>query len=113
MASGSRRRRAARTLRHAVQMLREAERIAGLGADGDRQTTTFRLAATDSVAVDILGGRLPDFLLRHPELKLELLASTENVNFSRWEADFAIRLQKPDKGDFVISKIGVWAFLSL
>jgi DNA-binding transcriptional LysR family regulator len=27
------------------------------------------------------------------------------VKFSRWEADLAIRLRKPDKGDFTISKL--------
>lgn len=100
----------AEALRHAVQMLREADRISGLGADSEQQVTTFRLAATDSVAVEILAAALPCFLKQQPGLRLELLASTENVNFSRWEADFAIRLQKPDKGDFIISKIGVWRF---
>lgn len=98
------------TLRHAIQMLREAEKIAGLGADSDRQVTTFRLAATDSITVEILAGGLPCFLARQPALKLELMVSTENVNFSRWEADFAIRLQKPDRGDFIISKIGALRF---
>jgi hypothetical protein len=33
------------------------------------------------------------------------MASDANVNFSRWETDFAIRLRKPQKGEFTISKL--------
>ena len=36
---------------------------------------------------------------------LQFLTSSENVKFSRWQADLAIRLRKPDKGDFTISKL--------
>ena len=42
---------------------------------------------------------------RIPGLTLQFLTSSENVKFSRWEADLAIRLRKPDKGDFAISKL--------
>lgn len=37
---------------------------------------------------------------------MQFLTSSENVKFSRWEADLAIRLRKPDKGDFAISRVG-------
>ena len=43
---------------------------------------------------------------QNPGLTLQFLTSSENVKFSRWEADLAIRLRKPDKGDFAISKLG-------
>ena len=45
------------------------------------------------------------FLVQNPGLTLQFLTSSENVKFSRWEADLAIRLRKPDKGDFAISKL--------
>ncbi len=53
----------------------------------------------------MLSPRAGDFLARNPGLSVQLLTSSENVKFSRWEADLAIRLRKPDKGDFTISKL--------
>ncbi len=100
-------------LRHAVHMSGEATKIAGLRDSPGHPTATFRLATTDSIAVEILSAAAPSFLAGHPGLTLQFLASTENVNFSRWEADFAIRPHKPDKGDFVITKIGEWVFYML
>ena len=49
------------------------------------------------------------FLVQNPGLTLQFLTSSENVKFSRWQADLAMRLRKPDKGDFTISKLGEFA----
>src|SRR5262249_14759592 len=38
-------------------------------------------------------------------LTLQFLTSAENVRFSRWEADLAIRLRKPERGDFAITRL--------
>jgi DNA-binding transcriptional LysR family regulator len=53
----------------------------------------------------VLSPRAGHFLVQNPGLTLQFLTSSENVKFSRWEADLAIRLRKPDKGDFAISKL--------
>lgn len=50
--------------------------------------------------------RVAGLLAKHPGLSLQFLTSSENVKFSHWQADFAVRLKKPDKGDFTISKLG-------
>ena len=47
----------------------------------------------------LLAPRAGNFLLQNPGLSLQFLISSENVKFSRWEADLAIGLRKPDKGD--------------
>jgi len=65
----------------------------------------FRIASTNSIAEEILSPRASQFLVQNPGLTLQFLTSSENVKFSRWEADLAIRLRKPDKGDFTISKL--------
>ena len=57
----------------------------------------------------MLSPRVSALLDRGPGLSLQFLTSSENVKFSRWQADFAIRLRKPDKGDFTISKLGEMA----
>ncbi|MDJ0949108.1 MAG: LysR family transcriptional regulator [Alphaproteobacteria bacterium] len=89
----------------AETMASQAERIARIGALDEGPVGRRRVATTDSVATEVLAPRAAAFLAENPGISLDFLASTENVNFSRWEADLAIRLGKPDRGDFVISKL--------
>lgn len=65
----------------------------------------LRIASTSSVAEELLAPRAAKFLADNPGLTLQFLTSSENVKFSRWQADLAIRLRKPEKGDFTISKL--------
>ena len=92
-------------LANAEQIARHVDRIADLDKTGEGPVGHCRIAATDSTAAGLLAPKAADFLIKNPGLTLRILTSTENVNFSRWEADLAIRLQKPAKGDFVISKL--------
>ena len=87
------------------QMTAHADRIAGIAGQDVGVVGRRRIAATDSIAVALLAPNAPSFLTEHPGLALDFLVSTENVNFSRWEADLALRHMKPDRGDFVISKV--------
>ncbi len=86
-------------------MSAQAERIAKIGEETKGLVGHRRIATTDSLAVEVLAPKAAPFLTKHPGLSIEFMASTENVNFSRWEADLAVRFRKPDKGDFVISKL--------
>ncbi len=86
-------------------MANHAERIARIGDRDVGLVGRRRIATTDSLATELLAPRLGTLLAEHPGLAIDFLASTENVNFSRWEADIAVRYQQPDKGDFVISKL--------
>jgi DNA-binding transcriptional LysR family regulator len=65
----------------------------------------FRIASTHTIGEELLAPGMAAFLGANPGLTLHLLTSNENVNFSRWEADLAIRLRKPDRGDFSILKL--------
>jgi DNA-binding transcriptional LysR family regulator len=82
----------------AITHLKAASRHAGLAAK-------FRIATTNALAEEVLAPQLPTLLRQHPGLTVHLLTSSTNVNFSRWEADIAIRLKKPDRGDFTISRL--------
>ena len=84
---------------HVAEIGRVAERFAGL-------TGRFRIASTNAVAEEILSPRTSRLLIANPGLSVQFLTSSENVTFSRWQADLAIRLRKPDKGDFTITKLG-------
>ncbi len=91
---------------HAETMALQAEHISQLGESPQLVMDRRRITATDSMSVCLLSPRLPAFLREHPAITIDLLVSTQNVDFSRWEADVAIRLRKPDRGNFVISKLG-------
>jgi len=93
-------------LAHVQAMAGEVVAIGKIGAKGAGLTGRFRIASTHSVAEEFLAPRVGEFLARNAGLTLRFLTSSENVRFSRWEADVAIRLRKPDKGDFTISKLG-------
>ena len=85
--------------RHVADIERAGESLPGL-------TGRFRIASTNAVAEDIIAPRMGELLTRYPGLALQFLTSSENVKFSRGQADFAVRLKKPEKGDFTITKLG-------
>ncbi|QOG16781.1 LysR family transcriptional regulator [Bradyrhizobium sp. SEMIA] len=93
-------------LAHVEAMSAHAAEIGRLSESLEGPVGRLRIASTNTVAEEVLSPRASDFLRANPGLTLQFLTSSENVRFSRWEADLAIRLRKPDKGDFAISKLG-------
>lgn len=84
----------------------QADRITEIGKSEAGHIGTYRITATDSFAAYVLGPCIAELLTQHPGLSLSFMVSAENVDFSRWQADLAIRLMRPEKGDFVMSKLG-------
>jgi len=84
---------------------RQIAGIASVGCTQPGVTGRFRIASTNSIAEEILAPRAADFLTRNPGITLHFMTSNENVNLSRWQADFAIRLRKPERGEFTITKL--------
>ncbi len=107
-ADGARRptRQCEAVLAHVQAMAAHAAEIDKLGEALPGPVGRFRIASTNAIAEEILSPRASPFLVENPGIALQFLASSENVRFSRWEADFAIRLRKPERGDFAISKLG-------
>ena len=92
-------------LAHVQAMAAHAAEIGRIGESLPGPVGRLRIASTNAVAEQVLSPRASEFLRANPGLTLQFLTSSENVKFSRWEADLAIRLRKPDKGDFAISKL--------
>ncbi len=84
---------------------RQIADIASAGCTQPGATGRFRIASTNSIAEEILAPSAADFLTRNPGITLHFMTSNENVNLSRWQADFAIRLRKPERGEFAITKL--------
>jgi DNA-binding transcriptional LysR family regulator len=92
-------------LAHVQAMAAHVAEIDRIGENLPGPVGRLRIASTNAVASEVLSPRAGRFLVQNPGLTLQFLTSSENVKFSRWEADLAIRLRKPDKGDFAISKL--------
>ncbi|MCP3465329.1 MULTISPECIES: LysR family transcriptional regulator [unclassified Bradyrhizobium] len=92
-------------LEHVKAMAAHIAAIDRIGESEPGAVGRLRIASTNTVAEELLAPRAQAFLRDNPGLTLQFLTSSENVKFSRWQADLAIRLRKPDKGDFTISKL--------
>lgn len=92
-------------LDHIADIRRHVGTIEATGRAAGGVGGRIRLAATPLLAQMLLVPRLAGLLAQHPKVQIELLTGTGNVDFARWEADFAIRLMRPERGDFLVSKL--------
>jgi DNA-binding transcriptional LysR family regulator len=92
-------------LAHVNEIARHVAEIGNVRKTARGLTGKFRIASTSTIAEKILAPRAAQFLTANPGLGLQFRTSIANVNFSRWESDLAVRLRKPDRGDFTITKL--------
>jgi DNA-binding transcriptional LysR family regulator len=90
---------------HIQAIARHVAEIGNVGYETTGPVGRFRVASINCIAEEVLAPGLPSLLTANPGLVVELLTSRERVNFSRWEADLAVRLLKPERGDFAIEKL--------
>jgi DNA-binding transcriptional LysR family regulator len=90
---------------HIQAIARHVAEIGNVGNETTGPAGRFRVASINSIAEEILAPGLPSLLTANPGFVVELLTSRERLNFSRWEADLAVRLLKPKRGDFAIEKL--------
>jgi len=90
---------------HIQAIARHVAEIGNVGNETTGPAGRFRVASINSIAEEVLAPGLISLLTANPGLTIELLTSSEKVNFSRWEADLAVRLLKPERGDFTIQKL--------
>lgn len=97
-------------LGHVRAMAAHVTEIGKIGVTAAGPVGRLRIASTGMIVEDVLGPDLGQFLEQHSGIALQFLISGENVDLARWEADLAIRLRKPDKGNFAITKLGELRF---
>lgn len=68
------------------------------------------ISAPPSYAAARLIEPLVEFRSRHPGIRLRLIGEKREASLDRREADIAIRLTRPPKGDFTIARIGEITF---
>ena len=69
-----------------------------------------RLATSDNLASDLVIPALPRFVARHPQLRLEIVTTTAAVELGRRDADLALRLVRPSRGNLKARRLGSMSY---
>ena len=80
-------------------------RIQGLD---DRLTGEVRISTTDSLALDFLIPAIARLHEKHPDVRVQLEASTQMASLSKREADIAVRNTRPENPDLIARRIARW-----
>ena len=71
---------------------------------------SVRLATGEALASHLIAPRVVPFQVTYPSLRLEFVTGFRAVSLSRHEADLALRLIRPDQGDYIRRKVGAIGF---
>ncbi|MCU6455359.1 LysR family transcriptional regulator [Sphingomonas sp. A2-49] len=93
----------------AEAMERAAAGIAAQHADPDRLTGLLRVSVSEGFGTWFVAHHLRDFTAMHPELTVDLVASSGFLSPSKREADVAVLLARPQTGPLVSSKLTDYA----
>lgn len=74
----------------------------------DRLTGTVRATTTDSLAIDFLIPAIARLHDKHPDVRVQLDASTQILSLAKREADIAVRNTRPDNPDLIARRIARW-----
>lgn len=95
-----------------AEALEQAGYAFGAAAQGrtDRVAGHVRLATAQMLADHFIVPALPGLLAPHPGLSVEIVTGVAAVNLHRRDADLAIRMIKPERGNLSIRRLGVLGF---
>lgn len=89
-----------------LRIEQEIAALRHLAADQQAQVQgVIRITAVDAIVAHYLAPQLAALRVRHPELAVELIGSSDTLDLSRREADIAVRLARPQSGDFVVRRL--------
>ncbi|MGE8068633.1 LysR family transcriptional regulator [Pseudomonas sp. NPDC089569] len=80
-------------------------RIQGLD---ERLTGLVRVTTTDSLAIDFLIPAIARLHRQHPDVRVQLDASTQILSLAKREADIAVRNTRPENPDLIARRIARW-----
>ncbi|NWE48751.1 LysR family transcriptional regulator [Pseudomonas gingeri] len=74
----------------------------------DRLSGIVRVSTTDSLAIDFLIPAIASLHEKHPDVRVQLDASTQFLSLARRETDIAVRNARPDSPDLIARRIVRW-----
>lgn len=81
------------------------------GASAQAQVTgKVRLATAENLATGLILPALPEFYRAHPGLTIELVTDITTVNLHRRDADLAVRMVKPERGNVTLRRLGTLGY---
>lgn len=83
-----------------INAIRQISRI-----KGDTLTGDIRISAPPALSTALLVKPLSSFQQRHAGISLTLVGEKRFTSLNKREADIAIRLDRPEEGDYIISKL--------
>lgn len=98
-----------RVAKVATRMEAEAEALAHIRNAGNGVEGEVTLSVPPSYAAVRLMAPLARVRSQHPGLRLRIIGETRYASLERREADIAIRLQRPEKGEFTVRRIDGFA----
>ena len=69
-----------------------------------------RLATAETLANHVIIPAMPKLTDQYPDLTLEIVTDVQTVNLHRRDADLAVRLIKPQRGNVTIRRLGTLGF---
>ena len=90
---------------HAEAMAAAAARIHKADEVGSGVSGQLRVSVSEGFGNSFIAPRLGRFVAAHPELEIDLVASSGFLNPSRREADMAVLLARPRKGPLITRKL--------
>lgn len=90
---------------HAEAMAAAAARIHSAREDWSGLSGQLRVSVSEGFGNSFIAPRLGRFVAAHPELEIDLVASSGFLDPSRREADMAILLARPRKGPLITRKL--------
>lgn len=98
-----------RVAKVALRMEAEAEALAHIRTADNGVEGEVTLSVPPSYAAVRLMAPLASVRKEHPGLRLRIIGETRYASLERREADIAIRLQRPEKGEFTVRRIDSFA----
>ncbi|WP_294931113.1 LysR family transcriptional regulator [uncultured Paracoccus sp.] len=90
------------------------EQAAEAFAEGSAAQTEIagrvRLATAETLANHLIIPALPELTDHYPDLSLEVVTDVQTVNLHRRDADLAIRMVKPQRGNVTIRRLGTLGY---
>ena len=90
------------------------EQAAEAFAEGSAAQTEIagrvRLATAETLANHLIIPALPKLTDQYPDLTLEVVTDVQTVNLHRRDADLAIRMVKPERGNVTIRRLGTLGY---
>lgn len=75
---------------------------------GDKQLSgTIRITSVHTFVNHYLLAKLPNFYQQYPEISIELIADSRQLDLNRHEADIAIRMGRPEQSSIVTRRIAI------